>query len=66
MKGCLDLEGARRRRQASLEGSPMRVNGLKAELKSRLLLKGRARRQKGLVLMDRDRSVDFRELFGVR
>ena len=66
MKGCLDPKVARKRRQACLEGSPTRANGLKAELKSRLLLKSRARRRKGLVLMDRDRSVDSKELFGVR
>ena len=62
-KGCLDLARARRRRQASLEGSPTRVNGLEAEPKSRLLLKGRTKKEEGPILMGQDRSGDPKEIF---
>ena len=65
-KGCLDLARARRRRQASLKGSPTRVNGLEAELKSRLLLKGRTKKEKGSTSMDQDRLGDPKGVFGVR
>ena len=65
-KGCLDLARARRRRQASLKGSPTRVNGLEAELKSRLLQEGRTKKEKGSISMDQVRLRDSKEVLGMR
>ena len=66
MKGDLKLKDARKRRLVDLEGGPPGADRLRAELKSRLLQRGRTKKRKNWISTDLERSQISKGVFGTR